>query len=209
MFLVGLTGGIGAGKSTVAGDLAARGAAVIDADGIAREVVEPGGRAYDALVERFGAGILQADGRLDRQKLADVVFNQPDALAALNEITHPAIGSVMAERVVEAAESNEIVVVDIPLLNIATKSRLNLNAVVVVDAPEQTAVERLVQHRGFSESDARARIAAQISRDERRALADFVIDNSGDHTDLSAQLDALWTWLTERSNAQIRDNASP
>ena len=209
MFLVGLTGGIGAGKSTVAGDLASRGAAVIDADGIAREVVEPGGRAYDELVERFGAGILQADGRLDRQKLADVVFNQPDALAALNEITHPAIGSVMAERVVEAAESNEIVVVDIPLLNIATKSRLNLNAVVVVDAPEQTAVDRLVQHRGFTESDARARIAAQISRDERRALADFVIDNSGDHTDLSAQLDALWTWLTERSNAQIRDNASP
>ena len=209
MFLVGLTGGIGAGKSTVAADLAARGAAMIDADGIAREVVEPGGRAYDALVERFGTGVFDADGRLDRQKLADVVFNDPDALSALNEITHPAIGSVMAERVVEAAESTEIVVVDIPLLTIATKSRMNFDAVVVVDAPEQTAVERLVQHRGFTESDARARIAAQISREERRALADFVIDNSGDRAALSAQLDALWTWLAERCNAQIRDSASP
>ncbi len=209
MFLVGLTGGIGAGKSTVAADLVAGGAAVIDADGIAREVVEPGGRAYDALVERFGTEVLQADGRLDRQKLADVVFNDPDALSALNDITHPAIGSVMAERVVEAAESTEIVVVDIPLLTIATKSRMNFDAVVVVDAPEQTAVERLVQHRGFTESDARARIAAQISREERRALADFVIDNSGDRTALSAQLDALWTWLAERCNAQIGDSASP
>lgn len=209
MFLVGLTGGIGAGKSTVAADLVARGAAVIDADGIAREVVEPGGRAYDALVERFGTEVLQADGRLDRQKLADVVFNDPDALSALNDITHPAIGSVMAERVVEAAESTGIVVVDIPLLTIATKSRMNFDAVVVVDAPEQTAVERLVQHRGFTESDARARIAAQISREERRALADFVIDNSGDRTALSAQLDALWTWLAERCNAQIGDSASP
>ena len=209
MFLVGLTGGIGAGKSTVAADLVARGAAVIDADGIAREVVEPGGRAYDALVERFGTEVLQADGRLARQKLADVVFNDPDALSALNDITHPAIGSVMAERVVEAAESTGIVVVDIPLLTIATKSRMNFDAVVVVDAPEQTAVERLVQHRGFTESDARARIAAQISREERRALADFVIDNSGDRTALSAQLDALWTWLAERCNAQIGDSASP
>ena len=209
MFLVGLTGGIGSGKSTVAADLAARGAAVIDADGIAREVVEPGGRAYDAVVERFGTGVLQADGSLDRQKLADVVFSDPDALAALNDITHPAIGALMAERVIAAAETTEIVVVDIPLLNIATKSRMNFGAVVVVDAPEDTAVERLVQQRGFSEADARARIAAQMSRDERCSLADFVVDNSGDRTALSAQLDALWTWLTDRSNAQIKDSTSP
>ena len=209
MFLVGLTGGIGSGKSTVAADLAARGAAVIDADGIAREVVEPGGGAYDAVVDRFGTGVLQADGSLDRQKLADVVFNDPDALAALNDITHPAIGALMAERVIAAAETTEIVVVDIPLLNIATKARMNFGAVVVVDAPVDTAVERLVQQRGFSEADARARIAAQMSRDERCSLADFVVDNSGDRTALSAQLDALWTWLTDRSNAQIRDSASP
>jgi dephospho-CoA kinase len=180
---------------------------VIDADGIAREVVEPGGRAYDALVERFGAGVLQADGRLDRQKVADIVFNDPESLAAINEITHPAIGAVMAERVGDATKTHDIVVVDIPLMTIATKARMNFGAVVVVDAPEDVAVERLVAQRGFGADDARARIAAQISRDERRELADFVVDNSGDRRALSAQLDTLWTWLTDRSNAQIRDTA--
>ena len=208
MFLVGLTGGIGSGKSTVAADLASRGAAVIDADRIAREVVEPGGRAYDAMVERFGPEVLQPDGRLDRQKVADIVFNDPDSLAAINEITHPAIGAVMAERVIEAASDHQIVVVDIPLMTIATKARMNFGAVVVVDAPEEIAVGRLVGQRGFSGEDARARVAAQISRDERKELADFVIDNSGDRKDLSAQLDTLWTWLADRSNAQIRDTAS-
>ena len=207
MFLVGLTGGIGSGKSTVAADLESRGAAVIDADGIAREIVEPGGRAYDAMVERFGSGVLQPDGRLDRQKVADIVFNDPDALAAINEITHPAIGAVMTERMVEAAKSHDIVVVDIPLMTIATKARMNFDAVVVVDAPEDVAVERLMDQRGFSADDARARIAAQISREERKALADFVVDNSGDRSALSVQLDALWTWLTDRYNAQIKDTA--
>jgi dephospho-CoA kinase len=209
MLLVGLTGGIGSGKSTVAADLAARGAAVIDADQIAREVVEPGGRAYDALVQRFGRGVFQADGRLDRQKMADIAFNDPDALQALNEITHPAIGAVMAERVVEAMQSHEIVVVDVPLLTIATKARMNFGAIVVVDAPEDIAVDRLVGQRGFSESDARARIASQISRQERTSLADFVVDNSGDRNALSAQLDSLWAWLTDRKNAQIPDTTSP
>ena len=207
MFLVGLTGGIGSGKSTVAADLESRGAAVIDADGIARDVVEPGGRAYDAVVDRFGTGVLQPDGRLDRQKLADLVFNDVDSLAALNEITHPAIGAVMAERVVQAAATHPIVVVDIPLMTIATKARMNFAAVVVVDAPEDVAVGRLVEQRGFSADDARARIAAQIGRDERKGLADFVLDNAGDRPALSAQLDTLWTWLTDRYNAQIKDSA--
>jgi dephospho-CoA kinase len=207
VFLVGLTGGIGTGKSTVAADLESRGAAVIDADGIAREVVEPGGRAYDAVVDRFGTGVLRPDGRLDRQKVADIVFNHPESLASLNEITHPAIGAVMAERVAEAAATHAIVVVDIPLMTIATKARMNFNAVVAVDAPEEVAVERLVEQRGFSVGDARARIAAQISREERKALGDFIVDNSGDRLALSAQLDTLWTWLTDRYNAQIKDSA--
>lgn len=207
MFLVGLTGGIGSGKSTVAADLESRGAAVIDADRIAREVVEPGGRAYGAIVERFGTSVLRPDGRLDRQKVADIVFSHPESLAALNEITHPAIGAVMAERVAEAAATHAIVVVDIPLMTIATKARMNFNAVVVVDAPEEVAVERLVEQRGFSVDDARARIAAQITREERKALADFTLDNAGDRLALSAQLDTLWTWLTDRYNAQIKDNA--
>jgi dephospho-CoA kinase len=209
VFLVGLTGGIGSGKSTVAADLEARGAAVIDADKIAREIVEPGGRAYEGLVDRFGNGVLHPDGRLDRQKMAEIAFNDPDALAALNEITHPAIGQVMAERVLEASQAHPIVVVDIPLMTIATKARMNFDAVVVVDAPLETAVARLVEQRSFAEADARARIGSQISREERASLADFVVDNSGDLDALSAQLDALWTWLTDRQKAQIRKTASP
>src|SRR5579884_116685 len=120
MFLVGLTGGIGSGKSTVAAGLAGRGAAVVDADAISREIVEPGGPAYGPVVERFGPGIVGEDGRLDRPALAALVFNDPDALADLNRLTHPVIGAVMAERMAAAAERAEVVVLDIPLLNIAT-----------------------------------------------------------------------------------------
>lgn len=199
MFLVGLTGGIGSGKSTVAAALAARGAAVVDADGIAREVVEPAGPAYQQLVDRFGPGILGPDKRLDRPALAALAFNDAQALADLNAITHPAIGRVMAERTVEAGERARIVVLDIPLLDIATKERMSLDAVVVVDAPEAVAVERLCAYRGFGEDDARARIAAQITREERCRLADLVLDNSGDRDRLEAEVARAWTWLQERA----------
>ncbi|HVA75130.1 MAG TPA: dephospho-CoA kinase [Acidimicrobiales bacterium] len=200
--LVGLTGGIGSGKSTVAAALAGRGAAVVDADQIAREVVEPGGAAYAQLVERFGPGVLRADGTLDRQALADVAFNDPAALEDLNGITHPAIGAVVAERIGAAAQTHDIVVLDIPLLSITTKARIGFDFVVVVDAPEEVAVQRLVEQRGFKESDARARIAAQTSRDERRALADFVVDNSGDRSALDAEIERLWKWLREKKTGR-------
>lgn len=200
MFLVGLTGGIGSGKSTVAAALASRGAEVVDADAIAREIVEPGGPAYTPLVDRFGAGILTGDGRLDRPALAAMVFNDPAALADLNAITHPVIGRVMAERTLRAGERAEIVVLDIPLLDIATKQRMHFGAVVVVDAPEDVAVQRLCAYRGFSEADARARMASQISRAERRALADLVVDNSGGPDQLEAEVDRAWSWLTERAH---------
>lgn len=199
MFLVGLTGGIGSGKSTVAAALAARGAAVVDADGIAREIVEPGGPAYQPLVDRFGPGILGPDKRLDRPALAAAAFNDPEALADLNAITHPVIGRVMAERTVEAGERAGIVVLDVPLLNIATKERMSFDAVVVVDTPTDVAVERLCTYRGFSEDDARSRIAAQISREERCGLADLVLDNSGDRDRLEAEVARAWTWLQERA----------
>jgi dephospho-CoA kinase len=199
MFLVGLTGGIGSGKSTVALGLAARGAAVVDADAISREIMEPGGRAYGPVVEHFGPSIVQADGRIDRPAVAARVFNDAEALAQLNSLTHPAIGQVMAERMEEAAESASIVVLDIPLLNIATKDRFTFGAIVVVDTPVDLAVARLVAHRGFTEADARARVAAQMTREERRDLADLVLDNSGDPAALEAEIDRAWAWLKERA----------
>lgn len=201
MFLVGLTGGIGSGKSTVAAGLAERGAAVVDADAISREIMEPGGAAYGPVVERFGPSIVGPDGRIDRPAVAAVVFNDPEALADLNQLTHPVIGRVMAERMAEATTRADIVVLDIPLLNIATKDRFTFGAVVVVDTPEELAVQRLVAHRGFSEDDARARIAAQQSREERRRLADLVLDNSGTRQELEEEIDRAWKWLSERAAA--------
>jgi dephospho-CoA kinase len=201
MLLVGLTGGIGSGKSTVAADLARRGAAVVDADGISREIMEPGGEGLAAVAGRFGEEVLGPDGRLDRPALAAVVFNDPQRLEELNNLTHPIIGRVMAERMAEAAAAASIVVLDIPLLNIATKDRFTFGAIVVVDTPEEVAVERLVAQRNFAEADARARIAAQITREERRSLADLVIDNSGDREALQQEIDRVWAALEERAAA--------
>ena len=202
MFLVGLTGGIGSGKSTVAEALASRGAAVVDADRIAKEIVEPGGPAYAPVIERFGADVVLPDGHLDRPALAALVFNDAEALADLNAITHPVIGRVMAQRTAAAGETAEIVILDIPLLNIATKQRIQFDAVVVVDAPVDVAVQRLCSYRGFSEQDARARIAAQMGREERRSLADLVIDNSGSRDDLDGELERAWVWLTEKADSR-------
>lgn len=200
MTTVGLTGGIGAGKSTVGRALAARGALVIDADQVAREVVEPGGPAYQGVVERFGAGVLRPDGTLDRAALAAVVFADAEARADLEAITHPAIGRVMAERIAEA-DPGRVVVLEIPLLSAATRAAYGLDAVIVVDAPEDTAVARLVGQRGFTEDDARARIAAQMPRAERRALADLVVDNGGGREALAAEVDRVWTWLQDRQGS--------
>lgn len=199
MLLVGLTGGIGSGKSTVAAGLAARGAAVVDADAIAREILEPDGAAYQPVVDRFGQAVVRPDGAIDRPALAAAVFGDPEALADLNGITHPVIGQVMAGRVLELAAAGGIVVLDIPLLTIATRDRFDLAGVIVVDTPEDVAVERLVGQRGFTEADARARVAAQITRDERRRVADIVLDNSGERAALEAEIDRAWAWLQERA----------
>jgi dephospho-CoA kinase len=192
MLVVGLTGGIGAGKSTVSRLLAERGAVVIDADLIARQVVEPGGPAYQPLVDRFGAGILQEDGSLDRPALAEIAFSDPDALADLNAITHPAVGAVIAERLVEEAETDHVVILDVPLL--VESKRSNVAAIVVVDCPEDEALRRAVA-RGLPEEDVRRRMAAQASRDERLAKADFVIDNSGPPDALPPKIDKAWEWI--------------
>ena len=193
MVVIGLTGGIGAGKSTVAEMLAERGAVVLDADRIAREVVEPGRPAFDAIVTRFGPSVVAPDGTLDRAALATVVFGDDAARRDLEGITHPAIQAEMATRMLAHAGGDRVVVLDIPLLK---EKREPMAGVIVVDVPEDVAVARLVGQRGFEEGDARARIAAQINRVARHALADVVIDNSGDRAHLEAEVDRAWAWAT-------------
>ncbi len=195
MPVVGLTGGIGAGKSAVADGLVERGAVLIDADRIAREVVAPGGPAYQPLVDRFGPTILDEHGELDRPALAALAFSDPAALADLNAITHPAIGQVMAERRAAAARSDGVVVLAIPLLTAKHRQSVGLDVVVVVDCPVDVAIERLVEQRGFDRTDAEQRVAAQITREERLEEADFVLDNSSTLEHLEAEVERLWQWL--------------
>ena len=193
--MVGLTGGIGAGKSTVARLLVEHGAQLVDADLIAREVVAPGGPAYQPMVDRFGPGIVAADGTIDRPKVAEQVFGNPEALADLNAITHPAIGVEMIARKDRFDGTDEIVVMDIPLLRAIHREMLSLAAVVVVDTPTEVALERLVTHRGMSREDAEARIGSQIDRASRLEGADLVIDNAGGPDDLAAEVDRAWARL--------------
>ncbi len=194
--LVGLTGGIGAGKSTVSAALAERGAVVVDADLITRELQAPGTPVFTAMVERFGEGIVAADGRLDRQAVADIVFHDSQALADLNALVHPAVGAEIARRLGDEADHDRVVVLDVPLL--VESGRDDLAALVVVDADPEVAVARLVSQRGFTETDARARIARQASRQDRLDKADFVIHNDGDRDELAAQVDACWAWMEGR-----------
>lgn len=202
MLAVGLTGGIGAGKSTVAELLVAKGAALIDADRIAREVVAPGGPAYQPLIDRFGPEILDPDGQIDRPRLAKLTFGHPEELAALNEITHPAVGAEMLARKDAYADRDEIVVLDIPLLRPVHRELLDLAAVVVVDAPTEVALERLVSRRGMSREDATARIGSQIDRQTRLDGADLVIDNTGDVARLSDEVERVWQALVELRRAR-------
>jgi len=195
VLLLGLTGGIGSGKSTVSGLLSLRGAVVIDADQITREVQAPGGAAYQGIVDRFGSGILAVDGAIDRPALAKIVFNDAEALRELNALTHPHVGQVMAERMAAEAETDHVVILDIPLLVESSRSHPGMAGVIVVDAPEEVAVARLVEQRGMAAADVRARIAAQAGRDERLARADFVVDNSGSMAQLAAEVDRCWAWI--------------
>lgn len=194
-YFVGLTGGIGSGKSTVSEMFAKRGAVVIDADEVVREIQCPGGEAYDEIVEAFGREILAEDGSLDRPKLAAIVFADPAKRQKLNDITHPKVGAKFAERVAELVDTDMIVILDIPLLG-ASKSGSDrfANAVVVVTASEETRIDRL-EARGMSREDAEARIAAQITDEERLKLADHVLNNDGSIEHLEEQVDALWDEL--------------
>jgi len=195
MLAVGLTGGIGSGKSAVADLLVERGAVLIDADQVARQVVEPGGPAYQPLIDRFGPGIVAADGIIDRQALAAVAFADEESRLALNAITHPVIGIAMIEARDALADTDAIVILAIPLLTAAHRETVRLHKVVVVDCPTDVALERLVTQRGFDRADAEARIRSQISREERVEEADYVLDNSGDRDALAREVATLWDWL--------------
>ncbi|MEV0776131.1 dephospho-CoA kinase [Streptomyces sp. NPDC050433] len=199
MLKVGLTGGIGAGKSEVSRLLVSYGAVLVDADKIAREVVEPGTTGLDAVVDAFGPGVLTADGRLDRPKLGSLVFSDSDKLATLNAIVHPLVRARSVE-LESTAGAEDIVVHDVPLLVESELTGL-YDLVLVVDASPERQLDRLVRLRGMAESEARSRMAAQATREQRTAAADLVIDNDGPLEKLEPQVREVWERLVERAAA--------
>ena len=198
MILVGLTGGIGSGKSTVSQMLADRGAIIIDGDAIARQLQRSGTVVFAAMVERFG-DVVGADGELDRAKIASIVFADAQALSDLNNIVHPAIGVEMMRRISEMRDTDAIAILDFPLLT--ESPRKGLSGVIVVDIDPEIAIERVVRDRGMKASDVRARINKQASRQDRLAIADRVLDNSGTKEDLVRQVDQAWEWIATLPDA--------
>jgi dephospho-CoA kinase len=208
MLRAGLTGGIGSGKSAVSERLASLGAAIIDADKAARAVVEPGTPGLERIAEAFGPGVLRDDGSLDRAALAGIVFGDDAARARLNAIVHPLVGEHMRaaeEAAVEAGGPDAVLVHDIPLLaEGGTSAQFDL--VIVVDVPAELQVERLAGQRGMPAEEARARMAAQATRQQRLAVADIVIDNSGTLADLDRRVGEVWAQLRERAKNDSRQS---
>ena len=195
MLILGLTGNIASGKSTVAVDLAARGATLIDSDAAAQNAVAPGTPGLNAIVARFGPHILRADGSLDRASLGRQVFGDPDSRHALEQIVHPAVETARLDAIALArARGVSIVVCDIPLL-FEVRLAWQFARIIVVDAPTTTRIERLVRDRGMSEEDASARVSAQMPAALKRPRADIVIENTGDRAALNARLDDVWRRL--------------
>ena len=203
VYLIGLTGGIASGKSTVARRLVEHGAVHIDADDLARRVVEPGKPAFDAIVAEFGQGVVGHDGRLDRPKLGELVFGDDAARARLNAIVHPAVRE-LSRKLIERAEAEDpdaVVVYDVPLLVEASVDH-PFDLIVVTNAPRRTQVERLVEERGFDPIQAEARVDAQVDNTARLAIADVVIDTDGSMAHTMSQTDALWQRIRrERARA--------
>jgi dephospho-CoA kinase len=195
VLLLGLTGGIGSGKSTVSALLADKGAVIIDADAITRSLQQPGQPVFDSMVARFGPGIVNSDGTLDREGMAKIVFADEQARKDLEHIVHPAVGAEMLKRMQDEAETDHVVVYDVPLLVEAARRAMTFAGVIVVDIDPEIAVQRVVEQRGMKEDDVRARVANQASRADRLAVADKVIDNSGSRDDLRRQVDEVWAWI--------------
>jgi dephospho-CoA kinase len=197
VLLVGLTGGIGSGKSTVARLLEKRGAVVFDADLLAREAVEPGTPGHAAVIERFGADVLAPGGELDREALASIVFADPSARRDLEEIVHPEVRRLFAEGSEAYRDTDRVVVFSAPLL-VETGMHTAFEILVVVSATVATQIERLMRQRGMSESSIRARIVAQAPLEDKAAVADFLVDNEGTLDELESQVDRLWNDLSAR-----------
>jgi len=202
MLLIGLTGNIASGKSTVARLLAARGATIIDADLLARQAVEVGTPAYDKILQRWGRDVLAPDGMLDRAALRERVFADQDELEELNQIVHPEVTRMRDEMVAEARDRGDrIIVCDIPLL-FENDLAGSFDRILLVDAPRPMRLERLVRERGLHEAEAMKMIAAQMPAELKRARADYVIDNTGAVDDLEARVDEVWHGLEEEARAQ-------
>ena len=199
MLLVGLTGGIGSGKSTVSRMLEERGAIVFDADALAREAVEPGTQGHDAVVDRFGANILGPGGHLDREALASIVFADPAARRDLEAIVHPEVRRLFAQGCEEHQDTNHVVVFSAPLL-VETGMHTACDVLVVVSATVERQIERLLRARAMSEDAIRARIDAQATLEEKAAVADVLVDNEGTLEELEGQIDRLWTDLKARAS---------
>ncbi|MEY4067688.1 MAG: dephospho-CoA kinase [Actinobacteria bacterium] len=193
MILVGLTGGIGSGKSTVGAQLVSHGAVLIDADLIVRELQRPGTEVFERIVAEFGDGVVTPNGTLDRAALAAVVFGDAERLTRLNAIVHPAVQAEMARRIEAQRSGRKVVILDIPLL--VENPRRGLSATLVVDVDPGVAVARVVAQRGGDEADTRARVARQASRSARRLIADWIIDNSGSRLDLAHEVARAWRWM--------------
>jgi dephospho-CoA kinase len=205
MFIVGLTGGIASGKSTVARRLVEHGAVHVDADAISREVVEPSTPGLAAVAGEFGPGVLADDGSLDRAALGSVVFSDPDARLRLEAIIHPRVHARTAELIAEAdaADPAAVVVYDVPLL-VEARRELRFDLIVVCEAPSEIRIARLLEHRGMPRQEAERRIAAQAGDDERRAVADVIIDTSTSLQHTLDQVDALWTDVSLRAQDRAR-----
>ena len=199
MKLIGLTGAIGSGKSSVSALFARKGAIIIDGDGIAKQLQQKGSPTLQKLVEEFG-DILLESGELDRAKVAQMVFGDADMLKRLNAIMHPAIGVEILRQIELNMATDNVVVLDMPLL--VENPRDGMSGLVVVDVEPEVAISRLVQFRNMNEEDARRRMANQASREDRLKVADRVIDNSGKPEDLTAQVDDVWDWFATLPNAQ-------
>jgi dephospho-CoA kinase len=200
MKLIGLTGAIGSGKSSVSALFASKGAIIIDGDGIAKQLQQKGSATLQKMVDEFG-DILLDTGELDRAKVAQLVFGDADLLKRLNAIMHPAISAEILRQIEANTETDNVVVLDMPLL--VENPREGMSGLVVVDVDPEVAISRLVQYRNMNEDDARRRMASQASREDRLKVADRVIDNSGSPDALNAQVDEVWDWFATLPNAQL------